>query len=276
MKRASDILRILVFLAAALILNFPVIATLVTSLKSNAEIARNPGLWVEAPTLGNYAAIFDAAGRFDVWTFLNSSLVAAAIGTILPIIVCFPAAWVMARRGVGAAILFPATVNLRTLPLIVFAIPLYIMYQSLGLLDTRLGLGLILAVVNLPIALLILVNTIRDLPVDLEEAARMDGASLPTLLLRIVLPLCRPGLVTVFILGFITAWNEFLFGLMLTTRDAVPITVGASFFFASGGGGVEWGVAAAIIVIAAAPPVVLGLFMYRHIGGSMTTGAVKG
>ena len=104
----------------------------------------------------------------------------------------------------------------------------------------------------------------------------MDGARLPVLLLRIVLPLCRPALMTVFIFGFITAWNEFLFGLMLTTRDAVPMTVGASFFFASSGGGVQWGVAAAVIVVAALPPLALGLVMYRRIGGSLLTGAVKG
>ena len=96
------------------------------------------------------------------------------------------------------------------------------------------------------------------------------------MLWRIILPLCRPALVTAFIFGFITAWNEFLFGLMLTTSRAVPMTVGASFFFASGGAGVQWGVAAAVIVVAGLPPVVLGLLMYRQIARAMLAGAVKG
>ena len=78
------------------------------------------------------------------------------------------------------------------------------------------------------------------------------------------------------IFGFITAWNEFLFGLMLTTSKAVPITVGASFFFAASGGGVQWGVASAVMIVGALPPVLLGLIMYRQISGSMTAGAVKG
>jgi len=104
----------------------------------------------------------------------------------------------------------------------------------------------------------------------------MDGARLPRLLFKVVLPLCRPALITTFIFGFITAWNEFLFGLMLTTRDAVPVTVGASFFFATSGGGVQWGTAAAVMVVAALPPLVLGLVMYRRITGSMVAGAVKG
>jgi multiple sugar transport system permease protein len=83
-------------------------------------------------------------------------------------------------------------------------------------------------------------------------------------------------MVTAFIFGFVTAWNEFLFGLMLTTRDAVPVTVGASFFFASAGGGVQWGLAAAVMIAAAMPPMLLGLVMYRQISRSLLAGAVKG
>ncbi|MFN3169892.1 MAG: carbohydrate ABC transporter permease [Hyphomicrobiales bacterium] len=182
----------------------------------------------------------------------------------------------MARRGAGQAILFPLVVNLRALPLIIFAIPLYMMYATLGLLDTKLGLGLILAVVNLPLAFLLLVNAVGDIPLELEEAGHMDGARLWRLLWYIVLPLCRPALITTFIFGFVTAWNEFLFGLMLTTQAAVPLTVGASFFFATSGGGVQWGVAAAVMIVAALPPLLLGLVMYRRISGPMVTGAVKG
>ena len=96
------------------------------------------------------------------------------------------------------------------------------------------------------------------------------------LLARIILPTVRPALATAFVFGFITAWNEFLFGLILTTQHAVPMTVGASFFFASGGGGVQWGVAAAVIVVASLPPVILGLAMYKQIGRAMVAGAVKG
>jgi multiple sugar transport system permease protein len=276
MKRANHILRWAVFLIAAFVLNFPVIATVLTAFKSPAEVTRNPGLWVQSPTLENFVTVLTISDRLNVYHYLWNSVVAATIGAILPMVLCFPIAWALARRGYGRQVLFPLVVNLRALPLVVFAIPLYMMYRALGLLDTQIGLGLILAVVNLPLALLLLVNAVNDLPLELEEAARMDGARLPRLLARIVLPLCRPALMTIFIFGFITAWNEFLFGLMLTTQAAVPMTVGASFFFASAGGGVQWGVASAVIVVAALPPLVLGLVMYRRIGGSMVTGAVKG
>jgi multiple sugar transport system permease protein len=257
-------------------MNFPILATLVTALKPAREITRNPSLWIEAPTLANFATVLTVSDRLNVYHYLWNSTVAALIGSVLPMIVAFPLAWAMVRRGVGRAVLFPTVVNLRALPLIVFAIPLYMMYAAAGLLDTRLGLGLILAIVNLPLALLLLVNAVSDIPQELEEAARMDGARLPRMLFRVVLPLCRPAFVTTFVFGFITAWNEFLFGLILTTRDAVPMTVGASFFFATSGGGVQWGMAAAVMMVAALPPLVLGLVMYRRITGSMVAGAVKG
>lgn len=268
--------RWIVFALAAFVLNFPVISTFATALKGPKEVSRNPSLWIEAPTLENFATVLTISDRLNVYHYMLNSTVAALIGALLPMIVAFPLAWPMVRRGYGRDVLFPLIVNLRALPLIVFAIPLYMMYATIGLLDTKLGLGLILAIVNLPLTLMLLVNAIADLPMELEEAARMDGARTPRLLIRVVLPLCRPALITTFIFGFITAWNEFLFGLMLTTSDAVPITVGASFFFATSGGGVQWGVAAAVMVIAALPPLLLGLVMYRRITGSMVAGAVKG
>ena len=275
MKRPMA-LRWVVFGVAAFVMNFPVLATLITAFKSPAEVTRNASLWVEAPTLENFATVLTISDRLNVYHYLANSLVAALIGAVLPMIVAFPMAWLMVRRGRFRRVLFPLVVNLRAVPLIIFAIPLYLMYASLGLLDTKLGLGLILAVVNMPLTLMLLVNAIAEIPTELEEAARMDGARLGTLLLRLVLPLCRPALITTFVFGFITAWNEFLFGLMLTTRDAVPMTVGASFFFATSGGGVQWGVAAAVMMVAALPPLLLGLVMYRRISGSMVAGAVKG
>lgn len=268
--------RWIVFAIAAFVMNFPVLSTFITAFKGPKEVSRNPSLWIEAPTLENFATVLTVSDRLNVYHYLWNSLVAALIGALLPMIVAFPLAWPMVRRGYGRGVLFPIIVNLRALPLIIFAIPLYMMYAASGLLDTRLGLGLILAVVNLPLTLMLLVNAVGDIPTELEEAARMDGARTGRLLLRVVLPLTRPTLVTTFIFGFITAWNEFLFGLMLTTRDAVPMTVGASFFFATSGGGVKWGVAAAVMVVAALPPLVLGLVMYRRITGSMVAGAVKG
>ena len=271
-----NVLRWIVYIVAALAMNFPVIVTLITSFKSARELSVNPGFWISQPTLENYLRVLTQTDRFNIYTYLWNSTVAAFIGTALAILLAFPAAYAIARSEAGKRTLLPIVVNLRAVPLIIFAIPLYMMYQWLGLLDTQLGLGLILTIVNTPLALVILVNAISDVPLDLDEAAKMDGASSWQIMTRIIRPVIRPALVTTFIFGFITAWNEFLFGLMLTTSKAVPMTVGASFFFAASGGGVQWGTASAVMILGALPPVFLGLLMYRQISGSMTTGAVKG
>ncbi|WP_336057187.1 carbohydrate ABC transporter permease [Nitratireductor sp. CH_MIT9313-5] len=271
-----NIARWVVFVVAAFAMNFPVIATLVTAFKTPADIASNASLIPTAVTFENFKTVFTVSDRLNIWAYLWNSLSASLIGAILPILLSLPLAYAIARRDYGRAVLLPLVVNLRAMPLIIFAIPLYMMYQTLGLLDTRIGLGLILAVVNLPLALVLLVNAVAEIPREIDEAALMDGTRTKRILSHLVLPLIRPALATTFVFGFMTAWNEFLFGLMLTTRAAVPVTVGASFFFSAGGGGVQWGVAAAVIVVASAPPVLLGLFMYRQIGRSMLAGAVKG
>lgn len=275
-KTLVNTLRWLVFVAAVLVLNFPVIATLVTSLKSEAEIMTNASLFIEAPTLDNYAAVFAMADRFDILHFLTNSLVASLIGSVLAIALAFPAAYAMARFGVGRSWLLPLAVNLRAVPLIIFAIPIYLMYQQVGLLDTRFGLALILCLVNVPLVLVLFASSIADLPLEIEEAGRVDGAGTLRLLIYVVAPMSLNVVAASSVLAFIYSWNEFLFGLMLTTNNATPVSVGASFFFAASGGGVRWGVAAAVMILATLLPLVLGLLMYRQIGRSMTAGAVKG
>ncbi|MGH7003896.1 MAG: carbohydrate ABC transporter permease [Alphaproteobacteria bacterium] len=270
------ILRWIVYGIAVLALNFPVIATLLTSFKSGKEISVNPGFWISGPTLANYSQVLKVTERLNIFAYLLNSLTASLIATVLAIILAFPAAFAIARGHYGRRMLMPLIANLRAVPLIIFAIPLYMMFQFAGLLDTQLGLGLVLTIVNLPLSLIVLVNAIADVPLEIDEAAELDGLSKWGIARHMMLPICRPALATVFIFGFITAWNEFLFGLMLTSNKAVPMTVGASFFFAASGGGIQWGAASAVMIIGALPPLLIGIVMYRQISGSMTAGAVKG
>lgn len=276
MALLKNLLRWLVYGAAVVILNFPVISTLITSFKSDGEITSNPSLLISRPTFANYRAIFAMADRFDILHFLWNSTVASAIGAALSILLAFPAAYAMVRMGTARSWLLPLVVNLRAIPLIIFAIPIYLLYQQVSLLDTRLGLALILCLVNVPLVLVLLATSIADLPREVEESARVDGANTYWLLLYIVAPMSLNVIAASSVLAFIYSWNEFLFGLMLTTSKATPVSVGASFFFAASGGGVRWGVAAAVMMLATLPPLLLGLFMYRQIGKSMTAGAVKG
>jgi len=272
----KSMLRWIVFAVAVFVMNFPVIATLITSLKSDAEISSSPSIWINHPTLSNYQAIFAMADRFDILHFLWNSFVAASLGSILALLLAAPAAYAMIRFGTGRKWLMPLVVNLRAIPLIIFAIPLYLMYQQLSLLDTRIGLALILCLVNVPLVLVLIATWIEGLPIEIEEAARVDGASTVRLLVHVVLPMSINVMAASTILAFIYAWNEFLFGLMLTTSHATPVSVGASFFFSASGGGVRWGVAASVMILATFPPLLIGLLMYRQIGKSMTSGAVKG
>ena len=179
-------LRWAVFALVALAINAPVIATLVTSFKSPREIATNPSLWIEAPTLANYAAVLTVSDRLNIFALLGNSLAVSLIGSGLALLLALPASYAIARGGFGRDTLLPLVVNLRAVPLIIFAIPIYMGFQWLGLLDTRLGLGLILTIVNLPLALVILVNALADLPEELDEAARLDGAESWQILLLIL------------------------------------------------------------------------------------------
>jgi multiple sugar transport system permease protein len=270
------VLRVAVFAVAAVTFNFPLLATFVTSLKGEAEINENPTLTVAAPTLDNYMQVHAASDRFDILHYLFNSIVSAGLGAGLALTLAFPAAYAVTRAGIGARWLLPIVTNLRAVPLIIFAIPIYLVYQGVHLLDTRIGLALILCLVNLPLVLVLLVNALADLPVAVEEAARMDGARTASMLVHVVLPLTAPAIASALVLSFIYSWNEYLFGLMLTTERAVPITVGASFFFSASGGGIRWGVAAAVMVVSVLPPLGLSLLGYRYIGRALTAGAVKG
>jgi multiple sugar transport system permease protein len=270
------VLRIVVFAVAVFVLNFPFIATLLTSFKSDAEISVNPALWIDAPTLANYAGILAIRDRFDIFHYLGNSVFSAGIGAVLAVLLAFPAAYAIVRYEVGERWLLPMVTNLRAIPLIIFSIPIYLVYQQVHLLDTKIGLALILCLVNLPLVLALIVNGIRALPIEVEEAARVDGAGTAAILLRIVLPMAMPAIASSLILAFIYSWNEFLFGLILTTQQAVPITVGASFFFSSSGGGVQWGIASAVMILSTLPPLLISLVAYRYIGRSLAAGAVKG
>ncbi|WIY24766.1 carbohydrate ABC transporter permease [Parasedimentitalea psychrophila] len=262
-----------VLFIAVVVLNFPILATVLTSFKSTADINAYPPKWLFTPTLDHYYEVL-FTGNTNFVSYIWNSVVIASGGTLLAIVLTFPAAYAIARYKTGAAWLLPIVSNLRALPLIIFAIPFYFMYQSVGLLDTKLGLALIACIINIPLALLMLVGFMQDIPAELDEAGRLDGASTLQVLYHIIWPASRPILFAVAILSFIYSWNEFLFGLILATKSAVPVTVGATFFVTSYG--VKWGATAAAMMLGVFPPMLLGFFAYPYIGKSMLRGAVKG
>ncbi len=211
--------------------------------------------------------------RLDFVALLINSTLIALGGTLFAILLSLPAAYAMVRLRVGRSVL-PIITNIRAVPLIILAIPFFLMYQFLGLLDTRLGMALVATIINLPLAIIVFVGFVQDIPSELDEAARAEGATTLQVVRYIILPLSRPVVTAVAILSFVYAWNEFLFGLILTTRDAMPVTVGSTFFITSYG--VLWGATAAAMILSILPPLLLGLFSYRWLGRALLSGALKG
>lgn len=271
--KVTHALRWVVFIMVGVLLNFPIIMTLMTSFKTMADINTSPPPLMFSPTLDNYREVL-TAGNTDLPRYILNSVIIAGGGALIAIALTFPAAYAIVRYDIGKSWLLPLIANLRAVPLIIFAIPIYLMFQLAGLLDTWTGMMMIECVINIPVALVLFVGFIQDVPEEMDAAAKMDGASSVRTLWHVIMPLSRPILLAVLILSFIYGWNEFLFGLILTTKHAVPVTVGATFFVTSYG--VKWGATAAAMTLGIVPPLILGLFAYPYIGKSMLTGAMRG
>ncbi|MEP0324907.1 carbohydrate ABC transporter permease [Bauldia litoralis] len=271
--RLVHALRWAAFIVIAFILNLPILATIMTSFKTTGDINTSPPVWIFTPTLSNYEEVL-FAGNTNLPEYIFNSIAIAGGGTILAMLLTFPAAYAMVRYDIGKSWLLPLVTNVRALPLIIYAIPIYLMFQMVGLLDTRTGMALIACVINIPVALVLFVGFLQEIPEEMDAAAKIDGAGKWGILWHIILPLSRPILFAVLVLSFVYSWNEFLFGLILTTKNAVPVTVGATFFVTSYG--VKWGATAAAMTLGIVPPMILGLFAYPYIGKSMLAGALKG
>lgn len=260
-------------IAIAIVINFPVLSALSTSLKVDRDISSFPPKVLFRPTLEHYANVLYAAG-YDFPRFFLNSTALSLFTSLLVILITLPAAYAMVRLGFGRKRLLPFTTGLRLFPAIVFAIPYYLMFQALGLLDTVAGLVLINTFLNLPLGLLLMVGFLQDVPAEIEEAAKVDGCSVYQVLWRIVLPLMGPALASVAILTFIFSWNDYLFAVIITSSEARTVTVGAANFVTSYG--IKWGDVSAATVLSVLPPLLFALLAQRYLVQGLSMGAVKG
>jgi multiple sugar transport system permease protein len=159
------------------------------------------------------------------------------------------------------------------LPPVVLALPFLVLYKALSLLDTRLGLILLYTLTVLPIVIWIMRDQFNSIPVELDEAAFVDGLSIWGAFIRIVLPLAAPGMVAAFILSLVLCWNEYFFAALLTSTDAktLPVMVASQ----TGSQGINWWSMAALSTAAIAPLVIIGIFLERYVVSGLTTGAGK-
>ncbi|WP_166354574.1 carbohydrate ABC transporter permease [Phytoactinopolyspora limicola] len=259
--------------AIAAVLNLPLFFALLTSFKSDADIARSALRVPDTLTLEHYANAMGQAGYDFPRYFLNSTLI--SIGTVVTILViCVPGAYAMGRLGLGRGHLLKGIAALRLIPVIFFAVPFFLLFSRTGLYDTIPGMVTANTFISLPLGTLLVMSAIREVPHEIEEAAKLDGCSDYRIVARIVLPLLAPTLAAVAVLVFITAWSDYLFAVILTSSEATPVTVGAANFVTSTG--IRWGDISATTVLSVLPPLVFALFAQRYLVRGLSAGAIKG
>jgi len=265
--------RTAVVLLVALVINLPLLNAIFTSLKTDAAIGISPFSVKGGFNLDHYVSVLGGGSGYNFPGYLLNSA-QLSIGTvILVMIIAVPASYAIVRTGLGGSWLLEAITSLRLVPAMFFAVPFFLIFASLGIYDTILGLVFANTFMQLPLALLILCGTLRDIPTEIEEAASIDGAGIYRSLFSVVVPLLAPGLVAVGILVFVFAWSDYLFAVILTSSGAVPVTVGAAFFVTSAG--VQWGNLAAVTVISVIIPLCFAFIAQRYLVRGLSAGAIK-
>jgi multiple sugar transport system permease protein len=244
-----------------------------TSLKGNEDYFAFPPVWVpEQPSLGHYVRLFTNASGLRYFT---NSLVISTLSMAAAIIVSLPTAYAIARWRFGGGVLSTVLLVLRMLPAIALIIPLYIMYKALGLTNTYIGLVIVYTVVYIPFAVWLLVGFLRDFPVEIEEAALIDGCSRLRALVTVVTPIIAPGLAVVALFAFIATWNEFLFAVVLTGIETKTMMVLVTSF-TSGGTDMFYGEASASVVLGVLPAFVVAFGLQRYLVKGLALGGTKG
>lgn len=252
---------------------FPFLWALVASVRPESELFGAATLLPRSLTAAHYRALFEER---DFWIPIRNSLIVAAATTLFCVLVGSAAAYALARlqfRGRRAILAFILAVTM--FPQISIVSPLFLLLRTLRLIDTYPGLVLPYLTFAMPLTVWLLTAYFRQIPRELEEAARIDGAPRSTILLRVIAPLATPGIATTAILTFIYCWNEFLFALSFTlTPDRHTVPVAIALF--RGRYEVPWGQILAAAMITTAPVAALVLAAQRRIVQGLTAGAVKG
>ena len=255
-----------------LLIFFPILWTILTSFKTEGEaIALPPSFLFFDWTFENYVEVQE---RSDYFRHAMNSVVIAFGSTLLGLAVAIPAAWSMAfapTRATRGILMW--MLSTKMLPPVGALVPIYLICRDLGLLDTRAALVVIVMLMNLPIIVWMLFTYFREIPGDILEAARMDGASLRKEILYVLVPMAIPGIASTLLLNVILAWNEAFWTLNLTAANAAPLTAFIASY--SSPEGLFWAKLSAASTLAIAPILVLGWFSQKQLVRGLTFGAVK-
>ncbi len=255
-----------------LIIFFPILWTILTSFKTEAQAINDPPIFLFFDwTLENYAIVQE---RSNYMRFLWNSVIIAGVSTLLGVMIAVPAAWSMAfvpsERTKDILLWMLST---KMLPAVGVLYPIYLIFIELGILDTRVGLIVVLMLVNLPIIVWMLYTYFKEIPGEILEAARMDGASLRSEILYVLTPMSVPGIASTLLLNFILAWNEAFWTLNLTAANAAPLTAFIASY--SSPEGLFYAKLSAASTMAIAPILILGWFSQKQLVRGLTFGAVK-
>lgn len=256
--------------SVALIIFFPILYMVITSLKTEQEAIRGFNL-IPSFTLDSYVTV--RSERDYMRPFTNSVIISLG-STLLALLVAVPAAWSMAfsptRRTKDILMWMLST---KMMPAVAVLVPIYLIFRDTGLLDTRIGLTVILTLINLPIVVWMLYTYFREIPGEILEAARMDGASFGNEIVYVLLPMALPGIASTLLLNIILAWNEAFWTIRLTTTNAAPLTAFITSF--SSPQGLFWAKLSAASTLAIAPILIMGWFSQKQLVRGLTFGAVK-
>jgi sorbitol/mannitol transport system permease protein len=276
MARQATAARIWINTGAAWIVGFviffPILWMTLASFKSELDAFATPPLFLFFHwTTENYATV---QTRSDYVHHALNSLIIAGGSTLIALAIAVPAAWSMAfaptKRTKDILLWMLST---KMMPPVGVLVPIYLVYRNLGLLDTRGGLIMIMCLGNLPIVVWMLFTYFKEIPRDILEASRMDGATIGRELIYMLVPMSVPGIASTLLLNFILAWNEAFWTLNLSTLQAAPLTVFIASY--SSPEGLFWAKLSAASVLAIAPILVLGWFSQRQLVRGLTFGAVK-
>jgi|SRR5699024_4258810 len=249
----------------------PLAWLLLTSLKNRADAFSMPPKWIFTPTFSNYASILQD-GTF-VSNYFNSIQV-GVLATLLSLILGIPTAYALSRFKIkGKEDIAFWILTTRMAPPIMVILPFYLIFKEFNLLDTVFSLVIVYMLINMAFVVWMMRNYFDSIPIDLEESARVDGASRLKAFTKVVLPLSGPGIAASGIFSFIMSWNEFLFAFVLTgehTKTA-PVSITSFMTFE----GIRWGEIAAGGILIILPVVVFGIVIQKYLIEGLTMGSIK-
>ena len=277
-KTWHTVIWLIVLLALAAVVLYPLVWLFLSTFKPNAEFGQNQGLIPQNPTFDNYVKVMEGIAGTPMWKFFLNSLIIAVGSVIGTVVSSALAAYAFARiQFKGLGILFAAMIGTLLLPFHVVIIPQYIIFNNLDMVDTFWPLLLPKFLATEAFFVFLLVQFIRQMPRDMDEAARIDGAGHLRIFWSIILPLIKPALITCSIFAFIWAWNDFLGPLLyLTSPENYPLPIALRLYNDASSGGADYGATVTASFIALVPVLLFFLVFQRFLVDGVATQGLKG